>query len=67
MIRGILRRIDKQNRITIPNEYVEMLDIKENEKLEILVIDNKLSIRKVADYGIYRKPDGITIGRNKRR
>lgn len=42
---GIVRKLDKLNRIVIPKEYVRELGLKSNSKMEIIFLDGVLQIK----------------------
>ncbi|WP_434793140.1 hypothetical protein TPDSL_23310 [Terrisporobacter petrolearius] len=42
---GIVRKLDKLNRIVIPKEYVRELGLKSNSKMEIIFVDGVLQIK----------------------
>lgn len=46
-VMGIFRRVDDLGRIVIPREFRERLEIKEGQKLEMVVIDGLIIIGKV--------------------
>ena len=55
---GIHRRLDHNNRITIPKEFCEILDFKVEEMLEIMVYNSKvIMIRKSEAKKIQKKND----------
>ena len=42
---GIVRKLDKLNRIVIPKEYVRELGLQSNSKMEIIFLDGVLQIK----------------------
>lgn len=57
---GIHRRLDHNNRITIPKEFCEILDFEKEEMLEIMVYNSKvLMIRKSEIKNIQKKKEII--------
>lgn len=48
-----VRRIDELGRVVLPIEIRKILDIKEKDPLEIFFNDNKIFIKKKADFCIF--------------
>lgn len=44
--RGIIRRIDSLGRIVMPKEFRDLLGIEENDRLEMVVVDNEIRVKK---------------------
>ena len=45
-VKGLIRKIDILGRITLPQEYRKSLKIKENEKMEMFLLENGIFIKK---------------------
>lgn len=43
---GPIRKIDDLGRVVVPKEYREILDIKEDDKIEFIIRNNKLELKK---------------------
>lgn len=55
MTSGIVRRIDNLGRVVIPKEIRKTLKIKENEQVEINVLDDNIVLNKYSDIHEYDK------------
>ena len=55
MASGIVRRIDNLGRVVIPKEIRKTLKIKENEQVEINVLDDSIVLNKYSDIHEYDK------------
>ena len=55
MTSGIVRRIDNLGRVVIPKEIRKTLKIKENEQIEINVLDDSIVLNKYSDIHEYDK------------
>ena len=55
MTSGIVRRIDNLGRVVIPKEIRKTLKIKENEQVEINVLDDSIVLNKYSDIHEYDK------------
>ena len=55
MTSGIVRRIDNLGRVVIPREIRKTLKIKENEQVEINVLDDSIVLNKYSDIHEYDK------------
>ena len=55
MASGIVRRIDNLGRVVIPKEIRKTLKIKENEQVEINVLDDNIVLNKYSDIHEYDK------------
>ena len=55
MTSGIVRRIDNLERVVIPKEIRKTLKIKENEQVEINVLDDSIVLNKYSDIHEYDK------------
>ena len=55
MSSGIVRRIDNLGRVVIPKEIRKTLKIKENEQVEINVLDDSIVLNKYSDIHEYDK------------
>ena len=54
MTSGIVRRIDNLGRVVIPKEIRKTLKIKENEQVEINVLDDSIVLNKYSDIQIFQ-------------
>ena len=55
MASGIVRRVDNLGRVVIPKEIRKSLKIKENEQVEINVLDDSIILNKYSDIHEYDK------------
>ena len=46
---GLVRKIDKINRLVIPIEYLNKLGIEKGSEVEILATDNEIIVRRYSD------------------
>ena len=60
-VAGLTRRLDSLNRLVIPIEARNMLDINIKDKVSIYLLDNKIYVRKFTNSCIFCNSDKVTI------